>query len=1557
MGFYGNSLAASSAAKTQFTFDRIYSNRYEMDYNCLNDGVYIGRYILIDYGIDDEYCGIQVYEKDGLLYSSSNCAPSTRLVYTTNAELSNSEVHSSDIVWTMETVGDKVQKVFYICTGYVPGEAIPYATFRIITTRDQGEGYYYTNYQIDLAAYTTNNNGRGYDSTVWQKVYSEGKEYYINVAELNGVVPTFSLTYDAPTTYPIAPHFDMSSTNTMYKMHMQPQWGFKVKHADASGSLDSWSSTDDTVYKSDTMIEYSDESYYEAFLSIGNQPEGATYPNFVNNPGGAYHYKYPGAIYYNKKGFDPEIRSYDETTEDQITILPTGCSGQMYNTHDANPLDSKSRPDTQELVMMLPSVGNAVSKIWDILYGDEELTGPMRNLDVNWDSTGGLRMVYSAGGDEYTYESDAMRTVAGCINTVHDLIGMIIVGDKMSPEATEKEHEEFLNQAAFDKIYYREGKYQYKDIGYTYTKLDDPSSVLGQDAVYREVDVDDFYVAPTKYVKDVNNYIAQKEYDAGAHFYKVTHGAPVDLEEAGFEPYKYYQHISNGDLILGKDVNFIDGAQYSEVSEVTQVTNPPETETWEEINAPTYFYRSNHSNWYYKKTDNKGVATYYRALEGSPQQFKGSDGTMQNYPYYIINPTQGNTGYITDESGNLIPVMGLDINNAKRINVVKYDPNVSYYTLTPNSAELDENYNTLERDQKALPHSFTKLQRERDIKDNQVYYTLTETPKKAFYRGSIYYQLMNNATDSNLTDYILATDPKPKEGMKYYNITVEEPWNLTYFYEPGKYYYTRDNNTYAPDYGEYITSGRKYYVRDAVYVMPESTNLNYPIGTEWNSYATEIPPNVVLGTREQHYVWKTLSGFGRTLNTIHGLILQINRIMQFGNTETRDETTVAGLMNKMKDIISKFGVLIPNRPMVVNQYASMASADMVTNDWISASVDGTPDNEKFNITHLYPHKKADSTSTYNVNGNGNTIVLETLERDNAGHVTKVNQNTVTLPYGFKNIGTNGVSTAVTELGLPNSAVTIVADGTQATFNINSANKWMRIANTDGTSNIVAIGHALSAVSANAHTEYGLKQNETVTTLDADNIFEVPSFKFDEAGHIVEANTRTVALPENFSTVTTTVSDVANVNSEKGTAGSLEADSVVDTITLAEGNRWINIAADKNNDKITFSHYVKQFVESPDSTDLDSQQTFAVQELTWDSAGHITASTKRTYTLNDGIKTVNVTNSGNTNAAVNAIAENASLTAVSHVDNITLDAGNRWITLIGKTSDSGDKTVTVHHASAGSAVNTQGVTADQTPQFGGSFKVLEASVDAAGHVSALKSHTITLPKGQLDGFTANGYSVLTSISMNANSGVITQTNAPVGSLKLFGYEEGTDNGIVVSTDSINSAFAKLQNQIQKESTDRVAAIEALDYTDTPNDNKAVTKVSEANGIISVERQNITSLKLDGYTTTTETTDIAATDTLGKALALLQSQITANETALTVLTDGVKPDEVDGVKDLLDWVKDHEANEVKAILDNIADLQNRAMPSYEDLADDEIYLMKKTANGVEWVKMAQWTGKEY
>jgi hypothetical protein len=39
------------------------------------------------------------------------------------------------------------------------------------------------------------------------------------VAELNSVVPTFTISADAPTLAPIAPHFDEVSNNTYYELH------------------------------------------------------------------------------------------------------------------------------------------------------------------------------------------------------------------------------------------------------------------------------------------------------------------------------------------------------------------------------------------------------------------------------------------------------------------------------------------------------------------------------------------------------------------------------------------------------------------------------------------------------------------------------------------------------------------------------------------------------------------------------------------------------------------------------------------------------------------------------------------------------------------------------------------------------------------------------------------------------------------------------------------------------------------------------------------------------------------------------------------------------------------------------------------------------------------------------------------------------------------------------------------------------------------------------------------------------------------------------------------
>jgi hypothetical protein len=62
---------------------------------------------------------------------------------------------------------------------------------------------------------------------------------------------------------------------------------------------------------------------------------------------------------------------------------------------------------------------------------------------------------------------------------------------------------------------------------------------------------------------------------------------------------------------------------------------------------------------------------------------------------------------------------------------------------------------------------------------------------------------------------------------------------------------------------------------------------------------------------------------------------------------------------------------------------------------------------------------------------------------------------------------------------------------------------------------------------------------------------------------------------------------------------------------------------------------------------------------------------------------------------------------------------------------------------------------------------------------------------LNDLTATTASVLTGISMNDATGAITQTNANVGSLALTDYSLGTNNGAIIATDTINTAFGKLQ----------------------------------------------------------------------------------------------------------------------------------------------------------------------
>ena len=353
MGFYGN---MNNVNKFSFQFDKVYNNRAEMEAAISvdennkqkDDGVYVGRYVLID-------------------YDPSGVSENT---YNTNFG------------------------------------------------RDKGA---YKDEYPDLLNPT---GSRGWDSTVWQKTYKNGAPAYVMVAELNSVTPSFDIVVDAPTETPNEPHWDDSSSNLYYKLHLQPSWGMRVKDADQNEPSDKY-----------RTVEIESEE--------GGEP---TVQNIRQ------------AIYWNQAGFDKNAPSVSEVNN-SITISPA-ASGALYGGVAEN--------DTYEISVLLPEIGNIMSKVWDIIYGQD------RNLNIDWNDLAGNSAYRKTENDirvikGFDSSNVTLGNVAGVINSVHDLMGMIIV----TPEKEENESDVdyaarmqgLINDASSledDKIYYINDKFYFK---------------------------------------------------------------------------------------------------------------------------------------------------------------------------------------------------------------------------------------------------------------------------------------------------------------------------------------------------------------------------------------------------------------------------------------------------------------------------------------------------------------------------------------------------------------------------------------------------------------------------------------------------------------------------------------------------------------------------------------------------------------------------------------------------------------------------------------------------------------------------------------------------------------------------------------------------------------------------------------------------------------------------------------------------------------------------------------------------------------------------------------
>ena len=326
---------------TVFRFDRIYRSRAQMDANAQNDGVYIGRYALVEYGqrytttannemVENSSNANELTTKDieKLLEKGLDFFPTTDLIPIegkTYYELKQDESSNKQMI--------NLSNPYTSLSGSFP-------TDRQFYELNQGK----INLYGDNALEDSNTYSNTFDSTVWLKIYNGKTEKYIMVAELNAILPKLSVEpIDTLEYQKVAREEDETElyTKDNEKINLAKEIFIKPSF--------------DTIM--DTELEYKLKMPKPLELNVNDEN-----------------------LKYNREGFNivysPENTKQSEpiinfTTEDKIYgnnyihWVPEGL--QLTDGNQLNPTGQTISSKT--LDMNIPIFGNLVSDLYDLLFG------------------------------------------------------------------------------------------------------------------------------------------------------------------------------------------------------------------------------------------------------------------------------------------------------------------------------------------------------------------------------------------------------------------------------------------------------------------------------------------------------------------------------------------------------------------------------------------------------------------------------------------------------------------------------------------------------------------------------------------------------------------------------------------------------------------------------------------------------------------------------------------------------------------------------------------------------------------------------------------------------------------------------------------------------------------------------------------------------------------------------------------------------------------------------------------------------------------------------------
>lgn len=1218
MGFYGNTQGTN---RTAFSYDLIYATRKQMDEACGKDNVFLGRYVLVEYDVlpvmayfDFENTPLKAYRNQP--FNSFNLIerPATNVLY----QVAN-PVDNGSLFYAFENGAWK------------PLNAISSSQIDKLSP-------YAISYYEDVQKY-----GRGYDSTVWMKSWeTETNQYkYVQVAELNTVVPRFHLMNEAPTEALTTPWFDKLSTDLDYYLRMQAPYGFRIKRA--------WDPDDTTkIYPAQNTVQSnkflpSDETFSpDTFAYNKNQIWEKT----------GQEANAPADIYYNKAGFDAKV----ETLSDMPNSInyELTASGRRYNV-SSDELISKgiTNPDTYDFYIHLPAIGNAIAEFWNKIYGKGINEGGRRNINdaQQRDDTADHLVTYDK------------NTFIGLMNVYRDLLGYAFVekksttaetismADANSENAVELTYTDAAAAIAHYKkistIYYedKDGVRQY----YYYTRVpiyEQYSSTTSASSIPDDVDVyykddDGVYHLARKTLlgyKDSDGELHSPDISTLYHYvgdnWKLT---PLDQE---FDDNYYGMLIKLHRLIGTGNEDICDTETlYGCINRINDILEQVENrltpgrllitdpESGKITTTETYFPAApkdetdvlqGDGKWVSRFASVKIVDTTTGSSESAIGTQAGSEKILQadngdsdptsatgtavnaqhNPDQFIINSQnqwiQLSANTTTDAvtfGHKLSPVTSSKTLNgtrrtttANRANVYRYGLNADKDVVTLDTTNTNEAANTFN-----VPYFEV---------DMAGHITAAETHTVTLPENFSAFTFTNNDTAD--TETITATAANKGATVKHTNdinattVTANaDSLTDTFAFKTGNKWirfsdYSGAKNGPADNNKDTDTITLYHEIHQILHTTSNSDLNDNQTATQ--SFTT------------QTVEWDGAGHITHTDTHTYALpdFFQIVRIADanntgnaYGQTATTDVDLVA---NKTFDILS----IGPD------------------NDWIRLH----SGDDNFTIAHslskLTAHNFATTAGTANnadyletKTTSGlykKTIRIPLLETDNAGHVIGYSSKSFDIPGAFNTITLNKQSDAVTnEFAGSSSNQSAIADEENNTFIFATGNKWIT-AKMDGDK--ITFAHAVSAQTAyDFASSYKDTPTAATTAAAAYKTITIPTFSTDNAGHVVGKGTQAFTIPYTYNKITLAAqsSAVADMTTSNG---SQVADEQADTFTFATGNKWITAAI--TDDKITFAHAVPGLTGLTAGAAFNSAAqtpafgaTFNIPVFTFDAAGHVT----------------------------------------------------------------------------------------------------------------------------------------------------------------------------------------------------------------------------------------------------------------------------------------------------------------------------------------------------------------